>query len=275
MKGRTATTRLASALFAAGLVFLPSGVAHAGPGNGGQGAVQVDPPITPGAGWSSTLATPPAFFFGPTNSFNSEGPFTFSSATPAVVSVTDDFNQGDQFRVFDNSVVLGDTNPVPPGNGGEVGPVAAFSDPAYSHGSFLVGAGSHSITIQAIASPFGGGRGYIRVDVCTVFGSGDLTGTEGPDVICGSAGADRIAALGGDDLIFAFGGDDQIAAGAGNDTVYAGSGNDRIAGGDGDDLLDGQDGNDQIIGGAGTDTLYGGNGTDGCLQGETVRTCEP
>jgi len=46
--------------------------------------------------------------------------------------------------------------------------------------------------------------------VCTITGSGDITGTEGDDVICGSDGPDRIAGLGGNDVIFGFGGDDQL-----------------------------------------------------------------
>lgn len=274
MAARTRWAGLASAVLAAALVLGASGVAQADPGNGGSGAVQDDPPIVPGAGWFPTGATPPAFFFGGTGSFNNEGPFTFSSATPAVVSVTDDFFKGDRFRVFDFGVALGDTQVVPTVTGPSVGPVAAFSDPTFSHGSFLVGPGAHAITIQALASPFGAGAGYIRVDVCTVFGAGDLTGTNGNDVICGSPGPDRVAALFGHDLVFTFGGDDQIAASLGNDTVYAGPGTDRISGGDGADLLDGQEGNDQITGELGVDTLHGGTGFDVCVQGETVLTCE-
>ena len=274
MARRTPRLAVVSAVLAAGLAFLSPGMASAGPGNGGQGLAQDDPPIAPGAGWFPTTATPPAFFFGGVGSFNAEGPFTFASGAPAVVSVTDDFARGDRFRVFDNAVALGDTTAVPVAPGPEVGPVAAYSDPAFSHESFLVAAGAHAITIQAIASPFGAGRGYVRVDVCTVFGSGDLTGTNGNDVICGSPGPDRIAALDGDDLVFTFGGDDQIAVGAGADTVYAGTGNDKLSGADGNDLLDAQDGNDQLVAGPGVDTLHGGNGLDACVEGESVFTCE-
>lgn len=258
------------AVLVAAVGWLAPGVARAGAApNGGPGTVADDPPITPGSGWQT-------FTFDGVNSFDFEGPFTFTSGTPAVVSVTDAFCRGDQFRVYDNAVPIGDTSPVPVDTAcsPSVGNAdAAFHDPAYSKGSFLVPAGPHSITIQAIVSPFGSGGAYLRVDACTVFGAGDLVGTAGNDVICGSAGPDRIAALDGDDLIFTFGGDDQIAAGGGNDTVYAGAGADRIAGDAGTDALDGQEGNDLISGGDGTDTAYGGDGTDTCVA-ETRLYCE-
>ena len=35
-------------------------------------------------------------------------------------------------------------------------------DPSYSRGSLLLGAGSHSIRIQALRSPFGGGSAHLK-----------------------------------------------------------------------------------------------------------------
>jgi hypothetical protein len=124
-----------------------------------------DPEIEVDAGWSATTEVPPAFFrFGEGPVFNEEGPFTFTSATPVTVRVTDDFCRGDQFRIFDFGVPIGDTSAVAIGACEEMGPDAAFADPTYSSGSFPLGPGAHSLTIQVIVNPFGSGRGYIRVD---------------------------------------------------------------------------------------------------------------
>lgn len=79
------------------------------------------------------------------------------------MDITDDFDKGDQFNIYDNGVLIGTTPAVPVVGGSEVGPAAAFIDPTYSHGSFNLGAGSHSITIEATGASYSGGRGYIRV----------------------------------------------------------------------------------------------------------------
>jgi hypothetical protein len=144
----------------------PSAYADPPDDNGWVDAVNVDdPPIVVDAGWSATTQAPPAFFWsGPPGVFNWEGPFTFTSLTTVIVRVTDDFCKGDQFRIYDLGVPIGDTSAVAIGTCTEVGPDAAFADPTYSSGSFPLGPGSHSIGIQVIVNPFGGGRGYIRVD---------------------------------------------------------------------------------------------------------------
>ena len=116
------------------------------------------------AGWAASTTVPPAFFWGAGEPvFAQDGPFEFTGA--GCLSVTDDFQKGDEFRIYDNNVAIGDTSDVAVDNTGqEVGPDAAYADATYSSGTFRLGSGSHSITIEAIASPFGGGRGYIRVD---------------------------------------------------------------------------------------------------------------
>lgn len=124
-----------------------------------------DPPVIVGAGWSTTEQTPPAFFWGANPGFDSEGAFTFSAPTTTLLNITDDFCPGDQFRVYDFGVSIGDTPPVAISYSCPVlGPAAASLNPAYSHRTFVLGPGSHSITIQAITNPFGGGRAYLRVD---------------------------------------------------------------------------------------------------------------
>ena len=129
------------------------------------GTTGSDPAITVGADWFAGETAPPAFFWlGSGAVFNSEGPFTFTSTTPVTVDVTDDFCPGDRFRIYDFGVAIGDTTAVPVGvDCTEVGPAAAFVDPSFSHGSFALGSGAHSITLQIVNNPFGAGRGYIRV----------------------------------------------------------------------------------------------------------------
>ena len=97
-----------------------------------------------------------------------EEPFSFSSSTPVVVKVTDVLCRGDQYEVFEFGVSIGTTAAVPVQECGTepfVGdPAVAFEDPSFSHGSFVLSPGSHSITIVVIADPFGHGSGYVRVD---------------------------------------------------------------------------------------------------------------
>jgi hypothetical protein len=136
-------------------------------GTSGNSPAGDDPPIIVGADWFTTPIDPPAFYWGSgAGAPNTEGGFTFNALGPVRVDVTDDFGHGDQFQVFDFGASLGVTSAVPNlndgGNGGE-GPVAAFADPTYSHGSFFLGAGAHSITIDTIVNPYDGGRGYLRV----------------------------------------------------------------------------------------------------------------
>lgn len=56
----------------------------------------------------------------------------------------------------------------------------------------------------------------------TITGSGDVDGTDGPDVIVGSNRADDIDGGAGDDIICGRGGDDVIDGGAGYDYIQSG-----------------------------------------------------
>ncbi|MGE0395881.1 MAG: calcium-binding protein [Kofleriaceae bacterium] len=116
--------------------------------------------------------------------------------------------------------------------------------------------------------------------------NGQLTGTNGADVIVGTKGADRIFGNGGDDLICGLDGDDYIDGGDGRDRIWAGAGADIVHGRGGSDkiwgeagpdvlfgdILDddvyGGDGNDVMIGGHGTDILEGAGGND-VIRGDT------
>ncbi|MEX0679416.1 MAG: PEP-CTERM sorting domain-containing protein [Pirellulales bacterium] len=151
------------AAIAAAMAIMPAS-ANADALNGGTGTPGDDPPIVVGADWFATTDTPPAFFWiGGDGAPNLEGPFTFNALTNVVLDVTDDFLKGDRFEVFDFGASLGLTSLVPVAEGLELGPEAAFNDPSYSSGSYLLGPGAHSITMATVVSPYDGGRGYLRV----------------------------------------------------------------------------------------------------------------
>jgi PEP-CTERM motif-containing protein len=97
-------------------------------------------------------------------------PWTFSGA--ADVTLTDLFARGDRFALFDNSVLVGDTS-VPVNDAAVTCPtagvgndiLACLANPTYSHGTFALGAGSHSLTIEVIQNAAGttGGAAVFQV----------------------------------------------------------------------------------------------------------------
>jgi hypothetical protein len=94
-----------------------------------------------------------------------DSPWTFSGA--ANIFILDLFAAGDRFELFDNSVSLGQTS-VPGQTGGcdediACAIAAASGGNSYSWGFFSVGAGSHSLTIQTVDSPFQGGAAVFAV----------------------------------------------------------------------------------------------------------------
>lgn len=122
-------------------------------------------PIVVGDDWYATTSVPPAFFWGAGEPvYSSSGPFEFECEHAVVVDVTDDFQKGDRFRIYNHGSPMGETSAVPVDPAGvQIGPEAAFVDPTYSSGSFWLPAGAHSISIEVINNPYDGGRGYIRV----------------------------------------------------------------------------------------------------------------
>lgn len=149
-----------AALAAAGTANVSAGI------NGsldGAASGALSTPIAIGAGWSETTTVPPAFFFGGVGPAT-DGPFTFVAGGPVVVSVTDAFQPGDSFELFDFGGSIGTTPAVASGGFITGDPNLAFGDAAFSYGSFPLGAGAHSISIDLLASPHGSGRAYIRVD---------------------------------------------------------------------------------------------------------------
>jgi hypothetical protein len=128
-------------------------------------------PISVDAGWYE-------FGFGGTGSFGGsylgccnatdpvsadagDGPWTFSG--PATITVLDMFAAGDVFELFDGGASLGVSSVPGPGNCGD-NIAACVADADMGRLSVAVGGGAHSITIQLVDSPFGGGAAIFRVD---------------------------------------------------------------------------------------------------------------
>lgn len=93
--------------------------------------------------------------------------WTFTLTRPGTLFVTDAFESGDRFEILDFGTVIGRTSG--PNVGSQCGSdlSCALADPDFSSGSFLLGAGSHSISgtlLQTIAP----GAGAFIVNVSAV-----------------------------------------------------------------------------------------------------------
>lgn len=101
---------------------------------------------------------------GTPTSFLDAPPWTFSTATASTLIVTDAFQSGERFEVFDFGASLGLTS-APGLSDCSDDPVACLADPAMSQAAFLLAAGNHSLTLAPTLSPGGGGAGYLFVAV--------------------------------------------------------------------------------------------------------------
>jgi hypothetical protein len=138
------------------------------------GSANATTKIVPDAGWQSFITG------GGIDGASTAGPWTFTTTAVAKVTVTDAFCRGDEFRVLDKDVVLGDTSEVasefpacpfelffPP----EARADAALADPTFSHGEFFVGPGTHAIEFEnkALWSDTTTGTGaFFRIDSVAV-----------------------------------------------------------------------------------------------------------
>lgn len=97
--------------------------------------------------------------------FGPAPPWTFTAPPAGVtLTVTDAFLRGEIFEVFDFGASLGTTSNVAPGGSCGDNPDTCLADPLTSHSVFNLAAGSHEITIKVVASAFGVGAAYFRVD---------------------------------------------------------------------------------------------------------------
>ena len=124
------------------------------------GSAASDTAVTADSGWSS-------FSFGGVGATVSGTPFTFTSTAPVVFTAVDAYAIGDQFGVTDGATSLPDTST--PGSGGSSGfdGDSSLANPAYSRGRYALSAGSHSIGLTVLASPFGAGGAFLRLDTMT------------------------------------------------------------------------------------------------------------
>jgi hypothetical protein len=84
---------------------------------------------------------------------------------PNRVDVTDCQCAGDSFRVVVDGQVVGTTPSVPPEPNCDRFSQdldACFNDPAFSHASFQLGPGQHSVQIEVAETIFSGGSGAVR-----------------------------------------------------------------------------------------------------------------
>ena len=91
-----------------------------------------------------------------------DSPWTISGLVE--IQVTDAGEAIDQFQVFDNGNPVGITSAFTPQQG-SCGPSVddCFADPDFSHGSFSLGGGAHSITIFTTAGSATSGAAFFRV----------------------------------------------------------------------------------------------------------------
>ncbi len=117
-------------------------------------------PADPTAQWSCIASSAGNSVFGDTP------PWTFTAPPQgATLTVTDAFNYGEVFEIFDFGVSLGPTSNVPASTGGcGDDPDVCLVDPLSSHGVFALKTGPHEITIKVIATASGSGAAYFRVD---------------------------------------------------------------------------------------------------------------
>jgi hypothetical protein len=89
-------------------------------------------------------------------------PWTFTASSPVTLSVTDAFLSGDSFSIFDFGALVGSTPVVPMGASCGLDPNVCFADPAFSHATFGLLPGPHSLTITVQPAQILG-EGFLRV----------------------------------------------------------------------------------------------------------------
>jgi hypothetical protein len=101
--------------------------------------------------------------FGTPTDFAPAPPWTFSAPGGALLQVTDAFEAGDRFEIFDFGSSLGLTSA--PSGSDDCGsdPVVCLATAGVSQGVFSLGTGNHSISITPVSAPSGSGTGFFIV----------------------------------------------------------------------------------------------------------------
>ncbi|MEX0622168.1 MAG: hypothetical protein WD187_04255 [Candidatus Woykebacteria bacterium] len=206
-----------------------------------------------------------------------------SDSTAYTFKATFDEAAGNEFQenevVFD--IIIGISVEVPE----ECGDIEFDGDPIFgtSSGDSINGTNGNDLIFGLEGGDSINGRGG---DDCIVGGDeGDgLRGNSGNDVILGGAGGDSLRGNDGNDKLFGGSEGDSLRGGNGEDLLDGGTGSDSLRGGNDNDVLFGREGADSLRGGNGDDYLDGGPGQDGlrggagfdtCIDGESVKGCEP
>jgi len=97
------------------------------------------------------------------------GPFTFTTTTNVIVKITDLYLDYERYYVLNSGSPIG-TNSVPARRGVSIdNPDSSFASTLWSHGSFPLGPGSHSVRIRLLTTGPGDNSGFayaaIRVDL--------------------------------------------------------------------------------------------------------------
>jgi hypothetical protein len=115
------------------------------------GVAKATTKINVDAGWQSFITG------GGVDGASTAGPWVFTNTTVTRVTVTDAFCRGDEFRVYDKDVLIGNTSEVASDFPAcpfelffpaEARADAALADPGFSHGVFYVAPGSHAIEFE-------------------------------------------------------------------------------------------------------------------------------
>lgn len=112
--------------------------------------------VTVDGGWQS-------FSFANVGSSFTPEPFTFTLTEAAVLRVTDAYLSGDQFEIFSNGTSLGLTSAPTLGFDLTNDYDAAFASSNFSHGQWLLAAGTYNITGVTLLSPYGAGGAAISL----------------------------------------------------------------------------------------------------------------
>ena len=100
-----------------------------------------------------------------------DAPYIVTTTSAGTSTVLDGFSSGDQFAVYDNGSLLGDTSsPIPGATCGNDISVCA-GNPDFSQGTFTLGAGTHSFNITSLEAPSGAGAAFFKLAASTTTGS--------------------------------------------------------------------------------------------------------
>jgi hypothetical protein len=117
------------------------------------GLVQASPVVVGGPWYAFVFDFPPTFAVGTATHDSADPgipPWTYDATTPTSVKITDSYNTGDMFSLYDLGVFVGTTSSVPTTPIGTTNPTpdGDYLDSRLSHGLFTLAAGHHELTIQ-------------------------------------------------------------------------------------------------------------------------------